>query len=215
MDKKFLIIANNKANITNLQYPIPDAQNLEIAIATPFPFIENIPENFFRAAQNVSTFSNGPYTGEVTADMLKILNVKYCLVGHSERRKYFHETNDQVQEKISQLLKNGIVPIVCAQDFDEIPNNIEGCLVMYEPFSAISTQGKYHSKSPNDVNEILTEWQMKLPKEIKFLYGGSVNPENAASYIANCPLVAGFVVGNASLTPDSFNQVIESVLKAS
>ncbi|MBI3558758.1 triosephosphate isomerase, partial [Candidatus Gottesmanbacteria bacterium] len=143
MEKKFLIIANWKANtpkfeIQNFQF---EMNRVEIAIAAAFPFIDKIPQGLTRAAQDVSMFESGAYTGEVSAEMLKSLGVKYCLVGHSERRKYFGETNETVQKKVAQLEKNNIIPLVCARSFADI---VPAGFIMYEPEEAISANGEYH-----------------------------------------------------------------------
>lgn len=201
MEKKFLIIANWKSNNPqNWSVTVPE--NVEVTVAPPFPLLSTL-KGYSLCAQNVSVFESGAYTGEVSAEMLKSLNVKYCLVGHSERRKYFGETNAQVQDKINNLIKNNIIPIVCARSFaDIVPANF----IMYEPEEAISTNGQYHPEEPEKVKEVLTNWKTKLPPETKFLYGGSVNTENAKSF----SFTDGLVVGHASLNPETFSQICAS-----
>ena len=213
MDKKFLIVANWKASTKFTIYNLQLTDATEVAIAAPYPFIPKIPEGFSKAAQDVSSLQEGAYTGEVPAQLLANLEVKYCLVGHSERRKNFGETNEQVQQKINQLLENDIVPIVCAQNFEEIPSEVHGCFIMYEPSAAISTNGQYHPETPENISKTLVDWQRKLPENVEFLYGGSVNPKNCKLIIENCKLVSGFVVGHASLDPQTFGEIIDSVTK--
>ncbi|MEK7127738.1 MAG: triose-phosphate isomerase family protein [Patescibacteria group bacterium] len=193
---KKLIVANWKAHseITNYQLPIT---NIEVAIAAPFPFIDKI-ENFTRAAQDVSMFPNGAYTGEVTAEMLKKLNVKYCLVGHAERRKYFHETNEIIQQKISRLKENNIIPILCVQMPDDI---IDTEYIMYEPITTISSPGDFH---PEVVDKVL---EFKTRVTGRFLYGGSINDQNINDYL----FADGLVVGQASLDPDIFAKICQKL----
>lgn len=220
MDKNFLIIANWKANNVDPkiwfdQFKILNLK-FEIAVAAPYLYIAQIPEGFSRAAQNVSSFPSGACTGEVSAQMLKGLQVKYCLLGHSERRKYLHETNDDVSLKFEELIRQDITPIICAQNFAEIPldtikSSAKEIYVMYEPFEAISTDGNYHPEPPNLIAQILVDWHAKLPEKIKFLYGGSVNPENTSQIISSCPVLSGFVVGHASLDPNIFSSVVNSI----
>ena len=208
MEKKFLVIANWKSNNPQ-NWSIAVPENVEVAVALPFPLLPTL-KDYSLCAQDVSMFESGPYTGEVSAEMLKSLGVKYCLVGHSERRKYFGETNEIVQKKVAQLEKNNIIPIVCAQNFEEIPKQVQhdtnNTYIMYEPAYAISTNGQYHAEAPEKINAVLNTF----PKNARLLYGGSVNPENIKLLIANCPLLIGFVVGHASLNPETFSQICAS-----
>lgn len=203
MDPKFLIVANWKADEPPVyNFTLPDS--IEVAIAAPFPLIAGLPNQFTKAAQDVSVFASGAETGEVTAKILAQIGVKYCLVGHSERRRYFGETNEQVQQKLSNILQNDIMPIVCARSIEDI---VPADLIMYEPSEAISSNGEYHPAK--DINETLTDWQQKFPKS-RFLYGGSVNPQNCKLLIENCKLLSGFVVGHASLDSTSFSAIINA-----
>ncbi len=207
---KFLVVANWKANLpVKYDFAIPD--KIEIAIAPAFPYLSNIPDGFVRAAQDVSANSLGAYTGEVPAEILAKLNVKYCLVGHSERRKYQGETNQIVEQKLTAATKAGLIPILCAQNLAEIPENIRNFsagsfLIMYEPFSAISTNGQYHPESPERIMATIADWKSKLNLTCRFLYGGSVNPDTAI------PPVDGLVVGHASLNSQTFFALIKKCL---
>ncbi len=215
---KFLVVANWKANApVAYDFPVPD--DLEIAIAAPFPLITSISKPFTKAAQDVSAYPFGPYTGEVPARLLSELEVKYCLVGHSERRKWPGETNRQVEAKMDQAIKAGILPIICAQNLAEIPENIRNFeerkfLIMYEPSSAISAQGQYHAQTPENVMTTLTDWRNKLNLHCRFLYGGSINPDNVGSFLTPeiRPIISGFVVGHASLNASSFSAIIKKCL---
>lgn len=201
MDTKFLIVANWKANEPPV-YDFVPPENIEIAIAAPYPLIENIPAGFTRAAQDVSQFDQGPETGEVPAKILAGLGVKYCLVGHSERRRLFNETDEIVQKKIDQLKKVNITPVLCARNTNEL---LPAEIVMYEPEEAISTNGQYHPAT--DINDVLADWRQKMPGT-KFLYGGSVNPGFIPSG------VDGLVIGHASLNSQDFFAIINACAAA-
>lgn len=187
--------------------PFIDLPYLSLALTTlklPFP-VE-------LGAQNVSPFGEGSYTGEVSAIQLTSL-VNYCLVGHSERRNNFHETNQEIYPKINNLITNKISPILCAQNQEEIPQEItkfspQEILIMFEPAKAISSEGVYKAESPQTVKETLALWHEKIG-DYRYLYGGSVNENNCRELLASG--VEGFVVGHASLSPSSFLGIIKNV----
>lgn len=231
---KFLLIANWKANKTieeaktwlnellvhRSQFTVDT--RLEIAIAAPDTVIPTLPSEFTRVSQDLSAFPVGAYTGEVPARLLAGLGVKYSLIGHSERRKYLHETNIEVEAKMKQAIDNEIIPIICAQTLEEIPANIrnypsEKFLVMYEPFSAISTDGQYLPESPEKVAAVLVDWKNKLNLDCRFLYGGSVNPNDQLLFQSlmtnDQSLLSGFVVGHASLAAETFFVIIKKCLQ--
>ena len=198
-----MIVANWKSNlpeISNFKFQI--SNSLEVAVAPPFPLLSTL-KGYSLCAQDVSRFESGAYTGEVSAEMLKSLGVKYCLVGHSERRKYFGETNEIIQKKVDQLKKNNIIPIACARSLADV---VAADFIMYEPEEAISTDGQYHAEAPEKINAVLNTF----PKNARLLYGGSVNPDNCKLLVSNCKLISGFVVGHASLNPETFSQICAS-----
>ncbi len=223
--EKFLIVANWKSNIVDINKWSPDiSEKVEVVVAPPFPLLSAV-KGYTLCAQDISAYPVGAYTGEVPAKLLVDLGVKYCLVGHSERRKYLHETNANVEAKINQAIQNGITPILCAQSMEEIPENIRNFkgnkyMIMYEPFSAISTQGQYHPENVEKVVATLIDWKNKLNLQCRFLYGGSVNPEYVQQLVSgNLPagsqgqqLVSGLVVGHASLEAESFTAIIKQCL---
>ncbi len=163
-------------------------------------------------AQDVSPFEDGSYTGAVSASQMNGL-IKYCLVGHSERRKNFSETTETVGAKIDQLLKLKIKPIICAQTLQDIPQNVKNyspddLAIMFEPAKAISSGGVYQAESPEVVKTTLSAWQKQFGP-YQFLYGGSVNPDNCKQLLDAG--AEGFVIGHASLTPDTFYQILLNV----
>jgi triosephosphate isomerase (TIM) len=189
MENKFLIVANTKQNPLP-KYDFYPPENLEVVVAPQFDEISSVPEGFVRGAQNV----------ENNASELKNLGVKYCLVGHSYYRNNFGETNEIVQQKVSQLLEYGIIPILCARNLSEV---IPAPIIMFEPEEAISTNGQYHPASLEKIKKVLATF----PKDSRLLYGGSVNPENTRQLVSS-KLVRGFVVGHACLDPQTFLDII-------
>jgi triosephosphate isomerase len=191
------------------------------------------------AAQNVSAFESGAYTGEVSAQMLREFGVKYCLVGHSERRIYFRESDLEIQQKLEQLLKVNIIPVLC---FGETAKerqakqtmavirkqlsilkkvkNPEKIILAYEPVWAISTFQKSKVKKSASDNEIesvhvsIKEHLVKLlgasGRKIPLLYGGSVNADNSKGFL-NLDVVDGALVGAASIDSKSFMAIIHNL----
>lgn len=171
----------------------------------------------------------GPYTGEISAKMLEDLGAKYCLVGHSERRTQFGESNAQIKDKISFLHQNNLTAILCIgeslteknnnlsldvlkkQILESIPEsfNEENLIIAYEPIWAIGTG---ISASINEIQNIvinLKEFITKeIEKKIKIVYGGSVNLNNVKE-ILSIPDLSGVLIGSASLNFDEFTRILE------
>lgn len=212
-----------------------------VIVCPPYPYLELTSDlaqesNFFAGAQNVSSFDNGAYTGEVSAQMLASMNIDYCIVGHSERRKYFHETNQEISTKVVKLLESGISPIFCCGEdleeresekhFDVVKTQIVESLfnltgeeildviIAYEPVWAIGTgktaTGAQAQEMHAYIRSLLTEkYGKEVSEEISILYGGSCNPKNAKELFANKD-VDGGLIGGASLKADDFLAIITS-----
>lgn len=151
--------------------------------------------------QNISQFENGEYTGEVNAAQIKDF-ANYVLVGHSERRKNFEETNQALNQKVELAKKYGLIPIFCIQGKDTyIPKGVE--IVAYEPIFAVGTGNPDTPENANEVGAVIKGNGYK-----KFLYGGSVNSQNVASF-TSMPNIDGVLVGRASLDPVEFGKIIE------
>lgn len=211
----FLVLATFKSNKTSTEVkswlvqvaPIAAATNAQVALAPSFPYlsIDHWPLSILRAAQDVSPFPPGSYTGAVNAVQLKDLGVKYCLVGHSERRKYFHESSADVANKINELIEVGITPVLCLAKADIEPqlatltDEAKASLVLvYEPPADI---GGTETAPLEDIATTVSLLRSLVPGR-PVLYGGSVNAGNLESLISLG--VDGVLVSTASLNPQSF-----------
>ncbi|MEX0617291.1 MAG: triose-phosphate isomerase [Candidatus Woykebacteria bacterium] len=229
---KPLIIANWKAAKTikesvewvkEVKSDLEEVDYAEIIICPPFtslPFAASLfkDTNVKVGAQDVSKFEKGAYTGEVTAEMLEGL-VDYCIVGHSERRKYFGEEDDDIVQKVKNLLKYSITPILCVSNLSQLDSYLErGRLIIdeaqkivfvYEPPSAISGGGIYHPESPKEASENAGKIALKIGKKVTTIYGGSVNPENVGSFFAE-ENIEGALIGQASLAAETFLDLLKA-----
>ena len=183
-------------------------------------------ENLFSGAQDVSYYKEGAYTGELSASMLKDNNIDFCLVGHSERRQYFAETNKNVNIKSSNLIEQNIIPVICigetleqkekkltteilsTQIKDSVPSlaTHHNALIAYEPVWAIGTGLTPTLDEINQVHELIKNFDQKFIN-FKVLYGGSVKPSNAKEII-ELSHVDGCLIGGASLKVNEFNKII-------
>lgn len=160
-------------------------------------------------AQDVSPFPPGSYTGAVSAVQLQDLGVTHCLVGHSERRAYFHETSNDVARKASELLSVGITPIICLRSEDLLSDRaalddhaLAAAYFCYEPPSDI---GGTTTAPFDDIRAVTTKIQGLFGTH-RVMYGGSVTADNLPSLL---PLqLAGFIISTASLDPASFTKLV-------
>ncbi len=178
-----------------------------IIICPPSPFLTIIKQkinqiqNLKLGAQDISLYEEGAYTGETTAKSLAGL-VDYVIIGHSERRKYFNETNETVAKKIALTNKYQIEPILCIRDESDWLKNSGVKIVAYEPVYAIGTGNN------EPVNKVVNlKDKLQLSPNCSYLYGGSVNTNNIKDYVQS-DKIDGFLVGGASLDPLSFNEII-------
>lgn len=151
-------------------------------------------------AQNVSSFGEGAYTGEVFAGQLQNI-AEYVIIGHSERKRYNHESDEDVMKKADLAKNAGLMVIQCIQDENSlISDKVD--MIAYEPPSAISTFGTGTPDDPEDVERVLEHVSKRAGGKI-LIYGGSVNPETIKNYssIRKC---SGFLVGSASLNASEF-----------
>ncbi|APJ38468.1 triose-phosphate isomerase [Mycoplasmopsis pullorum] len=197
--------------------------NLDFAVALPFTNLSAAQSNTVAelqfSAQDMSQHQKGAYTGEISADMLLDLNVKYVILGHSERRTYHHETDELVNNKAKLAIEKGLVPVICVGETLEeyqagktqevVRTQIENSLkdldlskiiVAYEPVWAIGT-GKV--ATPEIAENVCEFIKSITSQDLVLQYGGSVNPKNIED-LHSQPHIDGFLVGGASLEAESF-----------
>lgn len=215
--------------------------DIRAAIIAPFTQLDVLVETFKGSgigvgAQNVHFEDEGAFTGEVSVPMLKELGVDYCIVGHSERRQYFGETDETVNLKVKKLLRESdIIPIMCVGEvlaereagvqndvvFRQLEKGLDGLtaeeagklVIAYEPVWAIGT-GK--TATPQQAEEMCAMIRERISEmfgedtcdKVIIQYGGSVKPENATE-IMNMDEIDGALVGGASLDPEKFMEIID------
>ena len=171
-----------------------------ISLSSVASYIHNHKIPVSIGAQSISNFAVGAYTGEVCGSQIREF-ADYVIVGHSERRRFFGETNEIVEQKVKQAREAGLTVILCVQDENEqIPNDAD--ILAFEPIYAIGTGNPEDPGRIGEVFKLLRE-KTKAP----LLYGGSVTPDNISDF-KNIPLLSGFLVGGASLEADSFIRII-------
>lgn len=211
--------------------------------AVPYPYLtmtrSEVAEekNYYTAAQNCYHKKSGAYTGEVSVEMLHSLKINYCVVGHSERREYFLETNTMLAEKIDLCLESFITPIYCCGEalaireaglqnefvttqlqeslFHLTPEQVNGIVIAYEPIWAIGTGKTATTDQAQEMHAHLrsvlaSQYSEAIANQVPILYGGSVKANNAKE-LFNCPDVDGGLVGGASLIAADFIEIIRSL----
>ncbi len=251
MSRKKIVAGNWKMN-TSLNEAISLVQQISKnkntnsdvikIVFPPFLFITEVAKiinnsaNFYTGAQNCSEFLNGAYTGEVSASMLQSVNCNYVLVGHSERRQYFNETNQQLVLKIKNALQHSINVIFCfGEKLEERKGNthfttveqqlnqvlshftetdLHNITLAYEPIWAIGTGETASPQQAQDMHAFVRKtianlFSTNAANNISILYGGSCNAQNAKQLFA-CADVDGGLIGGASLKADDFCAIISS-----
>ena len=216
-------------------------KNVNVVLCPPFTYLELATDyakesDYAVGAQNVSNYDTGAYTGEVSAKMLHSMGIEYCIIGHSERRKYFNETDAVLTQKAELLLKNDILPIFCCGEllpdretvkhFEVVKQQLENALfsldpldfakviIAYEPVWAIGTGV---TATPQEAQEmhayirslISEKYGKEIAKNTSILYGGSCNAQNAKELFANAD-VDGGLIGGACLKATDFLKIIDS-----
>jgi triosephosphate isomerase len=249
--RKDLIVGNWKMNATHLEtiqmvqklsyrLDVADYQRVDVAVCPPFTalrsaqtVIETDHLQIRLGAQNVFWEESGAYTGEVAPAMLAALSVSYVIIGHSERRELFGETNEDTNRKVKAVLDAGMTPILCCGETEEereagvtedkigtqvraglaglTSEQIAGMVVAYEPIWAIGTG---RTASDDDagamasfVRATVADIAGDAADSTRILYGGSMNPGNVAGLMAKKDIDGG-LVGGASLNPDTFASVV-------
>ncbi|MEK7503842.1 MAG: triose-phosphate isomerase [Patescibacteria group bacterium] len=210
---KPLIVANWKCNPATLKEAkalFDQVKNTRAVICPPFVYLSALKAN---GAQDCLWASpagegGGAYTGEISPLMLKNMGIKYVILGHSERRKYFKETNEMIEKKLQAALKVGLKPILCIDKISQIPTDLAAeVVVAYEPLFAIGT-GK--ACNPERAEKMRMAIKRATGGKNPILYGGSVNAQNARDYIYQA-WFQGLLVGGASLKPKEFVDIVKNV----
>ena len=251
--RKQIAAANWKMNLTfdQGQTLLNDILNADINLndqqlaifAVPFPYlimakeVLNGKKGFFVAAQNCSDKKNGAYTGEVSAEMLQSIGISYCVIGHSERREYFQESNQMLAEKINICLEHAITPVFCCGEALEVREaegqnefvqkqlaeslfhlsavQIQTIVIAYEPIWAIGTGKTASAQQAQEmhghIRSVLeNQYGKEVAQAVPVLYGGSVKANNATELFGK-PDVDGGLVGGASLLAQDFVQIIKAL----
>ena len=251
--RKQIAAANWKMNLTleqgkALTQEIAQADldlndNRLVILGVPFPYLVTIKElltgqpSIVVAAQNCYSKKSGAFTGEVSATMLTSIGIQYVIIGHSERREYFNETNDMLAEKVNICFENGLKPIFCCGEALEIreagtqnsfvenqlkeslfhlsAEQLTGFIIAYEPIWAIGTGKTATSAQAQEIQAhiravMAAQYGAEVAESISILYGGSVKAANAKEIFGQ-PDVDGGLVGGASLIAAEFVAIINGL----
>ncbi len=216
-------------------------ENVSLIIAPPFILVKKAAHilkesKISVAGQNCANQEQGAYTGEVSAQMIKSTGASYVILGHSERRAYYHETDEIINTKIKLCLKNELTPIVCCGEvleerennkhfevvakqtkgmFEEITaDQFKNIIIAYEPVWAIGTGKTATPGQAQEIHHFIREtiknsYGSKIADDLSILYGGSCKPSNAKELFAN-PDVDGGLIGGASLNTEDFIAIANS-----
>lgn len=218
-------------------------QGVEVVVAPPATALYNVAQAVAGsvvevAAQNLYPKDEGAFTGEISAPMIKDAGCKWVIIGHSERRQYFGETDQSVQQKTAAAIAAGLKPIVCVgetlqereagktlevvfRQVDAVVADLAGCagfgVIAYEPVWAIGTGKVASAEQAEEVHAAirgrLAAKSKQLADATRLLYGGSVKPDNAAGLLG-CANIDGALVGGAALKADSFAAIVAAAPKA-
>jgi triosephosphate isomerase len=225
---------NTKELIDGILQGMSAVTNADVAVCPPFVYIPQAAELLASTqvawgAQNCSQHNDGAYTGEVAAPMLKEFGCTYVILGHSERRSIYNESNDDIVQKFIAVKSAGLIPILCvgelltereagkteavvAEQLDAVLNvtgieEFENAVIAYEPVWAIGTGVTATPEQAQEVHAFIRQRlaakNAAIAENVQILYGGSVKPDNAAELFANSDIDGG-LIGGASLQADSF-----------
>lgn len=238
--KMFKTIPEAVEFTTRLQEETGACDDREVVIAPPFTALQAVrgvlsQKGYYLSSQNCHSEEKGAFTGEVSPVMLRDLGCDYVILGHSERRHIFGETDEMIRKKTAAVLKDGMVPIVCVGEvldqrergrtFDVVGSQVESALqglnpdqaeqivIAYEPVWAIGTGKTASPQQAQEVHAFIrgrleSIFKKEVANKIRILYGGSVKPDNVDSLMAE-PDIDGALVGGASLEVGSFRRLIQ------
>lgn len=248
--RKTVIAGNWKMNklasevkpfVEELRAAMPKTKSCETVLCVPFPLIPAVSKairdsRLAFGAQDVSVHDKGAYTGEVSAAMLADLGVKYCIVGHSERREYHAETDSMVNAKAKALLAAGVTPIICVGESLEQrereltmeyvdyqvkaalagleAKDVKRCIIAYEPIWAIGTGKTATAEQAEEIHAyirsiVADRYGKEVAEDTTILYGGSCKASNAPELFAK-PDIDGGLIGGASLKAADFIGIIDA-----
>jgi triosephosphate isomerase len=217
-----------------------DYQTIEVVLCPPFTALEEVSEVLIDSqidlgAQDTHWEEEGAFTGEVSPKMLKDAGCKFVIIGHSERRQYFGETNETVNKKIKAVLKAGLTPIICVGETlkereggltfkvldDHLQNGLKEIteeeilksVIAYEPVWAIGTGKTATAQQAQEAQKYIRDllgklYNKEVAEAVRIQYGGSVKPENISALMQQ-PDVDGALVGGASLSVESFTAIVK------
>ncbi|MGE5586260.1 MAG: triose-phosphate isomerase [Bacillota bacterium] len=226
--------------VGGLREALADVGDVEVVVCPPFTALDAVREalrgsSIEMGAQNMHWEDEGAFTGEVSPLMLKNLGCMYVILGHSERRTYFGETDESVNRKVRSAMANGLLPIICVgETLDEREagkteavvvrqtkaalagmksNGAERIVMAYEPVWAIGTGRTASADEANRVIRIIRQavaevFNGRIAEEVRIQYGGSVKPQNIADFLGQ-PEIDGALVGGASLDAASFAAIVK------
>lgn len=235
--------AANAALLSDLLRAFPEASSeVDVAVCVPFPYLAQVGtavqgSSLALGAQDVSAFEKGAYTGDVSAAMLADLSCRYVIVGHSERRSYFGDTDTGVATKFMRAVNAGLCPILCVgETLDERERGVTGdvvtrqldavlavasvadmgrAVVAYEPVWAIGTGKTATPEQAQDVHALIRDRLRHavaaLAEEVRIVYGGSMKPGNARDLMGQ-PDIDGGLIGGASLVADEFLAIVAAAV---
>ncbi|MFV0255300.1 MAG: triose-phosphate isomerase [Erysipelotrichaceae bacterium] len=245
--RKPVIVGNWKMNktsaeavefVTSIEKVLHDKATFGVATAfTALDKASAVANNLVIAAENCHFEDSGAFTGEISVDMLAELGVSWCIIGHSERRQMFNETDETVNKKAHKLIEKGFTPIICCGETLEqfeagatesvVRAQLQGCLanlsaeavsnlvIAYEPIWAIGTGKSATKEIANDTcgicrDEVSKLFGAQVANKVRIQYGGSVKPDNIVDYMA-MENIDGALIGGASLKVDSFTDIINAI----
>jgi triosephosphate isomerase len=226
--------------VSRLKEMISDVEQVEVVVAPPYTALCSVADvikgsNIFLSAQNTFWEESGAFTGEISPSMLKDIGCQYTIIGHSERRLYFGETNETVNKRLKAAISASLTPIVCVGEtleereaektfavidqqikeglIDLSSHDMERAVLAYEPVWAIGTGKTATPDQAQEVHHYIRQliariFDKEIADQIRILYGGSVKPENVDQLMAQED-IDGALVGGASLKADSFARIIK------
>lgn len=227
--------------VEGLKAELADVVDVEVVVCPPFTALYPVQEalrgtRIELGAQDVYWEEEGAFTGEVSPGMLKAVGCRYVIIGHSERRGYFHETDEDVNRKAKALLGHGLRPIICvgeslkereAGKTEEVvtrqvkaafsgikTSQVPECVIAYEPIWAIGTGRPSTGEDANKVARLIRDtlaeiFNKDVAEAVRIQYGGSVKASNIAEFISQ-PEIDGALVGGASLKADEFAKIVKA-----